>query len=178
MSLSANWMSTRHAGTLDVDQERFNLIDQHVRDAGLVAACEKYLVSFFAYSPLEHGLLSGKMDPNFEYPEGDFRRTSPQFTPESVRRMNHVMGQMQPLAEKYEASIAQLVVAWTIAQNDRCHALCGIRTESRALENAAAGRIVLDQSDCLKMEELAIRGGIILSASRGVDEYIDSAPQE
>ncbi len=127
------------AGTLDVDQERFNLIDQHVRQAGIIDSCEKMRVSFFAYSPLEHGLLSGKLRPDQEYPEHDFRRTSRQFSPESVQRMNDTLARLRPLAEKYSATVAQVIVAWTIAQTERCHALCGIRGEAHVRENAVAG---------------------------------------
>ena len=104
------------AGTLDVDQERFNLIDQHVRQAGIIGACEQRQISFFAYSPLEHGLLSGKLRPDQEYPEHDFRRTSRQFSPRSVQRMNDVLARLRPLAEEYSATVAQVIVAWTIAQ--------------------------------------------------------------
>ena len=113
---STSCTSTAVPGTLDVDQERFNLIDQHVRQAGIIDSCEKMRVSFFAYSPLEHGLLSGKLRPDQEYPEHDFRRTSRQFSPESVQRMNDTLARLRPLAEKYAATIAQVIVAWTIAQ--------------------------------------------------------------
>ncbi len=164
------------AGTLDVDQERFNLIDQHVRQAGIIDSCEKMRVSFFAYSPLEHGLLSGKLRPDQEYPEHDFRRTSRQFSPQSVRRMNDALARLRPLAEKYAATVAQVIVAWTIAQTERCHALCGIRSEAHVGENAVAGDIVLDPDDCRKIEEVAQQGKIVLSAPKGVDAYIDSAP--
>lgn len=165
-------------GTLDVVQERFNLIDRHVCDTGVVSACEEHAISFFAYSPLEHGLLSGNLDPDFEYPEGDFRGSSASFAPESVRRMNQAVGRMASIAQKYKASVAQLMLAWVVAQNDRSHALCGIRSESRALENGAAGAIVLDPSDCRKMEELAVRGGIVASSPKGVADFIASAPQD
>jgi len=44
-----------------------------------------------------------------------------------------------------DATIAQLVIAWTIAQPGVSYALCGARDARQAAENARAGTVALDR---------------------------------
>ncbi len=96
-----------------------------------------------AYSPLANGLLTGKLRPDRQYGPGDLRKANPRFQPESVARINALLVQLRPIAERHGATIGQLVIAWTIAQPGLTCALCGARDARQAAENAAAGSIVL-----------------------------------
>lgn len=53
-----------------------------------------------AYSPLERGLLTGKMQPGYRFAEGDHRKENPFFTDESIKRTNAFLEKLQPLADE------------------------------------------------------------------------------
>ena len=135
------------SGELDVLQEKFNLLDRNVEKNGLIDLARSGNVSFFSYTPLENGLLTGNMDPNRVYPEGDFRKTSPRFTPENVRRVNEMLKEFQSIAERHHITLAQLAAVWNISRYDKGHVLCGMRRLESVHENILAGDILLSQEE-------------------------------
>ncbi|MOA16871.1 Aldo/keto reductase family protein [compost metagenome] len=57
------------------------------------------------------------------------------------------MGVLKPVAATHGASVAQVVIAWTIAQPGITFSLCGARDPAQAVENAAAARLRLTESE-------------------------------
>jgi len=107
----------------------------------------KNSVAVLAYSPLHHGLLSGKISADREFKEGDLRRGHPSFTPENLKRTATLLDKIRPIADRRGLTISQLVIAWTVAQPGLTHALVGARTPQQALENARAGTVTLDPAE-------------------------------
>ena len=90
------------------------------------------------YSPLQLGLLTGKMKPGQHFNEGDLRNGNRFFTPENVKRVNDVLNKIRPLAETKNATLGQLVLRWTLAQPGITVALVGARNPEQAVQNARA----------------------------------------
>ena len=67
-------------GQLDVIQEKYSLLTRRV-EKQLLPTCKELGVSVQAYSPLEQGLLTGKVTMDTTYPEGSTRNTNPCFQP-------------------------------------------------------------------------------------------------
>jgi aryl-alcohol dehydrogenase-like predicted oxidoreductase len=132
----------RSRGTLDADQERFSMLDRDLEKAQL-PWCRRNNVAVLAYSPLHHGLLTGKIPVEREFKEGDLRRGHPSFTPENLRRTGAFLDRIKPIADRRGLTVGQLVIAWTVAQPCVTHALVGARTPEQAIENANAGSIEL-----------------------------------
>jgi aryl-alcohol dehydrogenase-like predicted oxidoreductase len=132
----------RSKGAIDADQERYSMLDRDLEKEQL-PWCGKNNVAVLAYSPLHHGLLSGKISPDREFKEGDLRRGHASFTPENLRRTGALLDKIRPVAERRGLTIGQAVIAWTLAQPGLTHALVGARTKQQAVENAAAGDVVL-----------------------------------
>ncbi len=65
-------------GQLDVIQEKYSLLTRRV-EKQLLPTCKELGVSVQAYSPLEQGLLTGKVTMDTTYPEGSTRNTNPCF---------------------------------------------------------------------------------------------------
>ena len=61
-----------------------------------------------------------------------------------------------PIAEAYDATKAQIVIAWTLQQPGITFSLCGARVESQAIENAKAGRLRLSPGDIEAIDALAL----------------------
>ena len=104
-----------------------------------------------AYSPLEQGLLTGKVGMDTVFPPEYFRNKLSWFAPERRRRVLNLLAGWQPLTEKYGCTVAQLVIAWTVAQPGIAIALCGARKTANAIENAGAGAVTIEPDDLARM---------------------------
>ncbi len=148
-------------GELDIDQERYSLLDRSVEKNGIMEECKKRKISFFAYSPMENGLLTGKIDPNREYNPGDLRKNNPRFTPNNVKKINSCLNEFRNIAEKYDLTAGQLVIAWTAAQYEKMHVLCGCRNVEQVRINARAGSVELEEGDVQEINERILDLGLI-----------------
>ena len=129
----------RQFGQVDSDQEKYSMLDRQMEKTNL-PKCAEENIAFLAYSPLSQGLLTGKIDPDRQYPEGDQRRIKDRFKPENVRKVQTMLESMQPIARRHNMSFAQLTMAWTLAQRGCSHVLCGARTPQQAVDNTGAAR--------------------------------------
>jgi len=133
-------------GPLDADQENFSMLSQEARDEQL-PYCREHNVAFLAYSPMARGLLAGNMGPERTFNDGDQRKGKPMFSQDNRARVTSMLEAMQPVAEKYELSIPQFVLAWTHHQPGVTHVLAGARSPQQAKENALAGAVDFEQAD-------------------------------
>ncbi|WP_315821907.1 aldo/keto reductase [Paraflavitalea speifideaquila] len=99
--------------------------------------------SIIAYSPLQRGLLTGKIKPGYQFGEGDTREGNRFYTEESIVRVNAMLDTLKPLAEARKATLAQLVIRWTIEQPAITVALVGARNAEQAVQNARAIDVML-----------------------------------
>lgn len=129
-------------GQLDCDQEKYSMLDRGMETKNLPKVATEN-IAFLAYSPLAQGLLTGKIDPSREYPEGDQRRYKERFEPANVRKVNAMLARMQPIADQKNISIAQLTIAWTFHQTGCSHVLCGARNQQQSFDNIHAGNVEL-----------------------------------
>ena len=137
-------------GQLDVDQEKYNLIDNEIEQE-ILPWCKSNRVTMLAYSSLAQGLLTGKITHGREFKGDDLRKGDTRFSIENREKINSVLiDEFKPLVKKYGFSLAQLSVAALISQ-DSVVALCGIRNEKQAEENAKAGDYLIEKSDIIKI---------------------------
>jgi aryl-alcohol dehydrogenase-like predicted oxidoreductase len=144
------------AGQLDVDQEKYSMLDRRLEE-GQLDFCEEQGISVWPYSPLANGLLTGKIGPEREFASGDLRADNPRFSVENRRLVQELLGEFAPLAEEHGCSMVQLVTAWTLAQTAVSHVLCGMRNAEQARENAGAGRVELSAQEVARMREILER---------------------
>lgn len=104
----------------------------------LVPYCIENNVGILAYSPLQRGLLTGKITENYPFKEGDHRPSTPYFKKENVKKVNAFLDQIKHIADGYNASLAQLVLNWTIQQPGISSVLAGARNSKQIEENAGA----------------------------------------
>ena len=146
----------REFGQVDADQEQYSMLDREMEEANLLK-CERENIAFLAYSPLGQGLLTGKIGPDREYPEDDQRRHKTRFRPDNVRQVHAMLEKMQPIARRHNLSLAQLTMAWTLAQPGCSHVLCGARTAQQAIDNAGAGSVELSSDELVAITD-AVEG--------------------
>ena len=68
------------------------------------------------FSPLGAGFLSGKIDENTKFAEGDFRNIVPRFSPEARKANLALVDVIKPIAARKGATPAQIALAWLLAQ--------------------------------------------------------------
>jgi aryl-alcohol dehydrogenase-like predicted oxidoreductase len=140
-------------------QEKFSLLDRGIEKRGLVDHCVAHRIAILSYFSMEQGLLTGAMSPDRRFPEGDTRKGNPMFGPDSIRRVNAALAELRPFAEKYRASVPQLVIALTARQRGITHVLVGARDAAQATENAGGGRLDLSAGDLDAMNAIVARLG-------------------
>lgn len=104
----------------------------------LVPYCLEQGKAILAYSPMQLGLLTGKIKPGQAFDESDLRARHPLFAPENVKRVNAFLDKIRPMAESKSATLGQLVLRWTLAQPGISVALVGARNPEQAVQNARA----------------------------------------
>ncbi|MCZ7930372.1 aldo/keto reductase [Agrobacterium pusense] len=133
-------------GALDAIQEEYSMVKRDI-ETTLLPVCRGNAVSVLSYSSLALGLLSGKVGPERVFAEDDQRHGNPRFSQANREKIACLMGVLKPVAAAHFASVAQVVIAWTIAQPGITFSLCGARDPAQAVENAAAARLRLTESE-------------------------------
>ncbi len=103
--------------------------------------------SVLAYSPLQRGLLAGKIKPGHGFSEGDTRADLPYYSDRNIELTNSFLETIKPLAEEKNVTISQLVIRWTIEQPGITIALVGARNSTQAIENAKAAQVKLSAEE-------------------------------
>ncbi len=132
--------------SLTSNQVPYSMVERTIED-DVIPYCIEHHKSVIAYSPLQRGLLTGKIKPDHVFAPGDHRPGTSFFKPENIRRIDHFLEQLQPLARSKNALLSQLVIRWTIEQPGITIALVGARDKEQATENANAADIMLSRSE-------------------------------
>jgi methylglyoxal reductase len=140
-------------GQLDIDQEQYSML-QRQHEADNLIFCRDHGVAFLAYSPMALGILSGKIGPKHVFGEGDVRRGNPWYQPENRSKVDALLDVIRSVAEANSITIAQAVIAWTVAQPGCSHALVGARNPEQAIANAKAGEIQLTEDELRRIRKV------------------------
>ena len=119
--------------SLASDQVPFSMVNKD-----LVPWCIEQKKAILAYSPLQRGLLTGKIKPGHSFGEGDTRAGSKFYKPDNILSINSFLDKLRPLAESKSATLAQLVIRWTLERPGITIALVGARDAAQAVQNARA----------------------------------------
>ncbi len=109
--------------------------------------------AIIAYSPLQRGILTGKIKPGHAFAEGDHRPTTKFYKPENIERINAFLDKIRPIADEKQATLSQLVIRWTIDQPGITVALVGARNAEQAIQNARAAQIQLSSQEMKQIND-------------------------
>lgn len=127
--------------------------------------CAEKNISILAYSSLAQGILTGKFGINPTFEQGDHRKNNRLFQSPHWERVQTALTQLQPIAEQYHCTLAQLSIVWLIRQ-PQTNAIVGARNATQAEANAKAIEVNLTPKDMLKISEIGY----------GVTQYLDDNP--
>jgi aryl-alcohol dehydrogenase-like predicted oxidoreductase len=98
--------------------------------------CQAENIGVMIYSPLHKGLLTGKYTGSETF--NDFRRHHADFQGDRFRAISDAVQSLRPIAEKYELSLYQLVLAATLMHPSIHVAVCGVKIPDQIAEAAGA----------------------------------------
>ncbi|MGK7902981.1 MAG: aldo/keto reductase [Hormoscilla sp.] len=152
-------------GEIESLQPPYSLFWRQV-EKDLMPYCVEKKISILAYSPLAQGLLTGKFGRDHKFAEGDHRAKNKLFyIKENYDRVQDALEKLRPIAERNQCSMAQLAIAWLIAQ-PQTSAIVGARNMEQARGNGKAAEVKLSAED---MKEIDAIG-------RTVTDHLDDNP--
>ncbi|MFI5961208.1 aldo/keto reductase [Streptomyces asoensis] len=110
-------------------------------------------ISVTAYGVLSRGLISGHFTAERRLAANDFRAHSPRFQGDNLRHNLDLVEALRKIAEQKGASVAQIAIAWVLAQGEDIVPLVGARTRERLAESLGALDVVLDAADLAAIED-------------------------
>ena len=149
---NAEWIAkAAAAGQIDSLQPPYSLLQRGI-EAEVLPYCREAGIGVIVYSPLERGLLTGKVGLDRVFPPGDHRASHRFFTQENRKRVLDALETLRSIAETHNASFAQVIINWTIQQPGITAALVGARNAEQAIHNAGATRFALSADELAKVE--------------------------
>ena len=121
----------------------------------LLPTLEELGIGFVPFSPLGKGFLTGKIDENTTFDSSDFRNIVPRFTPEARRANRAVVDVLDTIAKRKKATLAQIALAWLLAQKSWIVPIPGTTKPHRLEENIGAAAVELTSDDLRDIESTA-----------------------
>ena len=118
----------------------------------IVPALEELGIGFVPFSPLGRGFLTGNIDEDTEFEEGDYRNTVPRFQKENREANRAFVDLLQRMADEKGATPAQVALAWLMARKPWIVPIPGTTKTHRVDENVAAADLTLTGDDLRRIE--------------------------
>jgi aryl-alcohol dehydrogenase-like predicted oxidoreductase len=137
-------------------QIEYSLISRGIED-GILQTCRELGIGITAYGVLSRGLISGHWRKAGAGP-GDFRTRSPRFQNGNVERNLELVDALREIARDKSISVAQLTIAWVMAQGEDIVPLIGARRRDRLRESLSALEVWLTADDLARIEAAVPKG--------------------
>ena len=145
--------AARAVAPLASNQPPYSMVRRDI-EADVLPYCRDNNVGVVVYSPLQLGLLTGKVTMERKFHGDDQRVNSPYFRPANRRKVLDFLEKLRPIAADHHATLAQLVINWTIHRPGVTAALVGARNPDQARENAAADDFTLTDDQTRRIDDL------------------------
>ena len=126
-------------------------------EAEILPTLEELGIGFVPFSPLGKGFLTGKIDESTTFDSSDFRNTVPRFAPENRKANQDLVDLLASIAERRNATPAQIALAWLLAQKPWIVPIPGTTKLNRLEENLGAATVELTADDLREIENAAAR---------------------
>src|SRR5690349_11192544 len=139
-------------------------------EAEVLPTLEELGIGLVPYSPLGKGFLTGKISENTTFDGSDIRNTIPRFTPEARKANQALVDLLGTIAERKQATPAQIALAWLLAQKPWIVPIPGTRKLERLEENIGAASVELTSEDLREIDSAASK--ITIQGAR-YPEYLE-----
>jgi aryl-alcohol dehydrogenase-like predicted oxidoreductase len=141
-------------GKIDVIQPCYSLLWRFI-DEDILPYCIDNNISIIPYSPLGQGILTGKMNQNYEFKAEDKRTTTPLFLPENFDNALEVTEKVIEIGKKYHKTSAQTAIKWVMQAKGMTAPIVGARNKEQVADNLGAFGWDLAEPDFKKLDEIS-----------------------
>jgi aryl-alcohol dehydrogenase-like predicted oxidoreductase len=143
-------------------QMEYSLLSRDAEEQGQIESCRDLGLAMIAYGVLGRGLLSAELSNPKEMSADDVRTGLPRFEPANFDRNLPLRRAIEGVAHRKNATLAQLAIAWTIAQGARAGVFIlpipGAKSRRHLDENVRAAERVLTQDDLAEIDHIVPPG--------------------
>ncbi len=135
-------------------QPPYSMLERDV-EQDILPWCAENKVGVIAYSPLQKGLLTGKVNQAYvaAMDDRDHRKVyDPMFRDPELTRMLAKVERLNPIADRLGITRTQLAVAWVLRRPEVTAAIVGARRPDQIEGVAPAGNVVLSDNDTAEIE--------------------------
>jgi aryl-alcohol dehydrogenase-like predicted oxidoreductase len=122
-------------------------------EAAILPVLEELGIGFVPFSPLGKGFLTGAINQDTKFEQGDFRNVVPRFTEENRKANQAVVDLVAGFAREKKATPAQIALAWVLAQKPWMVPIPGTTKLHRLEENLQGASVKLTADDLRRMDE-------------------------
>ncbi len=124
------------------NQVAYSIVKRDIENE-LVPYCIANNKAIIAYSPLQRGILTGKITSNYVFKDGDNRPDTPYYKEPNLSAINQILKEIKPIADSKNSTLAQLAIRWAMYQPGITCVLAGARNERQVLENIKAAEVTV-----------------------------------
>lgn len=139
------------------NQVPYSMVERDIENEVVPYSLERN-VGIIAYSPMQRGILTGKMHKNYPFDKGDHRPSLPRYKEPNFSRILDFVEKLKPIAKEKGITLPQLVLNWTMNRPGITCVLAGSRKPSQIEDNAKAINVKINEEEYKKinqyMEEL------------------------
>jgi hypothetical protein len=136
-------------------QPPYSMLNRGI-EAELIPYCEAHDIGIIPYSPMQKGLLSGKVTQTWvdALPVSDHRRADPQFNEPLLARNITLNGGLRTIASHLGTTPAELAIAWVLRQPRVTSAIVGARKPGQIAETIGGGRLTIPADALTEIDRL------------------------
>ncbi|WJQ80491.1 aldo/keto reductase [Brevibacillus brevis] len=138
-------------GYVDVIQGNYNLLQREAEQEFFPYTTENN-ISFIPYFPLASGLLAGKYKKDMTF--NDLRKDMPHFQGERFKKNLEKVEQLREIANKKNAEVAHIVLAWYFAHDSIEVVIPGAQRAEQMLDNLKTVDIHLTEEEINEIDRI------------------------
>lgn len=139
---------------IDALQSEWSLWERTI-ETDILALVRELGIGFVPYSPLGRGFLAGTAQRAEDLPEGDYRKTDPRYQGANYDANMAVVAAVRQVADRHNASTAQVAIAWLLAQGPDVVPIPGCKRRTTLEDTAAAATLTLTTQDLAALDAAA-----------------------
>jgi len=143
-------------------QMEYSLFSRDAEEQGQIDACKELGMAMMAYAVLGRGMLSDQVPKVGEWAADDIRQGLPRFQSVNIEKNLELRSALEAIALRKNATLAQLSIAWPMAQGKRAGVLIvpipGAKSRKHIEENVRAADITLTAEDLAEIDRIVPPG--------------------
>ncbi|MBA4074490.1 MAG: aldo/keto reductase [Cyanobacteria bacterium PR.023] len=135
-------------------QSEYSLWERSVEER-VLPTLRELGIGFVPYSPLGRGLLAGQIKNVDQFEESDYRRNDPRYQGDNFSKNLKIVNEVKHLARRYEASPAQMALAWLLQKGQDIVPIPGTKKVKYLEENVEALELELSGEDLEELDAIS-----------------------